>query len=297
MKITLGSCAYTNIPAACGHVKVIAANGKTTAYDPEGNVILSESGEDARVLQAGLDRAEGSIGTFGRFYTKEDLLLPDALHWSGHNSQIIATGPHEAMLRDRNPEALKEYCRTWVIRDLILEGEDKASVDYGIDASRIRHAHLENINVLHMAKDGFLIRDDSWMTALINCKTYDNKVNGVHFVAGDNDKPNGCIIVGGRFMADDGNGVYIEAGGDIRLMSTSVESTGTAVYVLDNSAHISGSYIEACTNGIYLGSKDKKVNWTVARDNAFYSVITPITMVNCGANTIISGNRVDGIPI
>lgn len=292
-----------------GTVKVIAQNGVVTAYDPVGGTIdtgtSGAGGDDTRVLQAGLSYLNDtyfSIETYGTFYTDDDLLLPDKLHWSGHNSLIIDdltnTTDHDSMLRDNNASALKEYTSTWVIRDLILDGLGKATVDYGLNASRIRHAQLENINVLHMQKDGFLIRDDSWMTALINCKTYDNAVNAVHFVAGANDKPNGCVIFGGRFMADDTVGVYIENGGDIRMIGADVESTGTAVYVLDNSSLISGCYFEACTNGLYLGSGAKTVYSANIRDNAFYSVTNPITFVSCSSNSVkMSGNRNDGASI
>ena len=75
------------------------------------------------------------------------------------------------------------------------------------------------------------------MTCLMNCKTYDNGGNAVHFAPGKNDKPNGCTIFGGRFMADDQNGVFIEAGTDIRLFGAAIESSGTGVYILDSSAN------------------------------------------------------------
>lgn len=292
-----------------GTVKVIAQNGVVTAYDPVGGTIDNGTngagGDDTRVLRAALNYLNDtyfSIETYGTFYTSDDLRLPEKLHWSGHNSLIIddltnATD-HDSMIRDNNASALKEYNSTWVIRDLVLDGSGKASVDYGINASRIRHAQLENINVLHMQKDGFLIRDDSWMTALINCKTYDNKANAVHFAAGANDKPNGCVIFGGRFMADDGNGVFIEAGTDIRMIGADVESTGTAVYALDNSSLISGCYFEACTNGIYVGSGSKMVYNINIKDNAFYSVTNSITFVSCSPNSAkMEGNHKDGASI
>lgn len=293
-----------------GGVVVVSVDGVVSAVDHTGHLIRSgvAGTDDTDVLQAGLNALNDtyfSFDTFGIFYTDIPLRIPGRIHWSGHNSEIFADTSNstvrDSFIRDDDATELKEYNKTIVIRDLILDGIDKSGdgyVEYGINISRARHAVLENINVLHCDSDGFFVRDDSWMTMLTNCKTYDNGNYAVHFVAGPNDKPNGCSIIGGRFMADDGGGIYIEDGTDIRVAKSSIESTGTAAYILDNASIFDGNYIEACTNGFYWGAGGDTIYGLTLTNNHMYSVTNPTTSVSASAGTVyMVGNTVDGVSI
>lgn len=268
--------------------------------------VAGPGGNDYRVMQAALDYIDNSNYTttwalHGKvFYPDADLRVPSGIEILGHNATIMAdstnTTLHDSILRDKYPDEVKY--RSIQITALKLDGINKTYVNYCLNMSRMQYATIIDVSCDHAKYEGFRIRDDSWGSMFFNCHTYDNGGYGYHFMAGPNDKPNCCEIIGGRIMADDSGGIHIEAGTDIRVAKSSIESTGTAAYILDNASIFDGNYIEACTNGFYWGAGGDTIYGLTLTNNHMYSVTNPATSVSASSGTVyMVGNTVDGVSI
>ena len=268
--------------------------------------ISGEGGDDYSVVQSALDYVESdglstTLSLHGRyFYIDQDLLMPNGILIQGNNATLKQDSTnstvHDSLLRDKNPTEIKY--RSVQIQNLKLDGIDKTYVNYCLNLSRVQYGTFIDVACDHAKNEGFRIRDDSWGNMFLNCHTYDNGGYGFHFMAGPNDKPNCCLIIGGRIMADDNGGIHIEAGTDIRVTKSSIESTGTAAYVLDNQSIFDGNYIEACTNGFYWGDGTHTVYGMTLINNHMYSVTNPaMAVANFAGSITMTGNTVDAVSI
>lgn len=268
--------------------------------------VSGEGGDEYTVLQSAFDYVESNglsvaVSLHGRyFYIDRDLRIPNGILICGNNATIIQDSTnftvHDSLMRDKNPDDVKY--RSVQIQNLKLDGIDKTRINYCLNLSRVQYGTFIDVACDHAKNEGFRIRDDSWGNMFLNCHTYDNGGYGFHFMAGPNDKPNCCLIIGGRIMADDLGGIYIQDGTDIRVIKSSIESTGTAAYILDNQSIFDGNYIEACTNGFYWGDETHTIYGMTMINNHMYTVTNPTTAVNSLANSItMSGNTVDAISI
>jgi len=287
----------------------VRTNGMTViAMDHMNNIIASGTagigGDDYDVLQAAfdfLDTSHFTIDLYGDiFYLDQDLRLPAKVDLDGHGATLQVdwsnATSHDSMIRDDSASA--EKWRSWKIRNLELDGADKATINYGINVSRVKYCNFENVYAGNFAKDGFMIRDDSWGNVFLNCYTNNNAENGLHFVAGANDAPNSCSILAGRYYADDDACIFIEAGQDIRIIGAEIASSVRGILTYADSTIIDDCYLEALTTGIDLGAAGYQVRTPSITNNNFYTVADCIAFTNARAGyTTISGNMKDGVPI
>lgn len=291
------------VPSMKGSVVVIKDNvtGITQAF--KNGELIGNGTDDFTICQIGLDaldQVNKTIDFYGyQFVGNIPLLIPDYCYMDGHGSQFIDDQDndtvYDSIFTDKNASAIKDY-HSRRISNVYVDGIDKASVNYCFNLSRTRYAIIENCVAMHALKDGFLIRDDSWGILLLNPYTYDNKERGIHFAPGSNDAPNVAIVFGGRIMADDGHAIFIEAGQDIRLQDTDINSAAVGLYVLDDAFIADRLYMEALTYGFYLGDGSHQVNDAVITNCRMYSVSNPVVVASADS-IALDGNKNDGVPI
>lgn len=273
------------------------------AIYPNGTIIASattKAGNQA-VVQAAFDSLNEThfvIECFGDYaYLNDSITMPDKLVWfNNHLCYYPLPGySHEIAVAFEFDSLVSAKYGTIRMYDVVIDGNDKTRFVNGINLSRVQNSRIDSLYVLHSKSHGVILHDDCWWNTFTSLDTYDNGGYGLYMVGGSNDKPNANNFLGCHISCDDGGGVWNANGAGNTFDACHIDSTGTAYYIVDDSNVITNGFIEACTNGIYVGDGVHTVTGLAMYNNRFYSVINPRVFVAFTTNTFHNeGNTVDG---
>lgn len=273
------------------------------AMSPSGSIIASsttKAGNQA-VIEAAFDSLNSThyvIECFGdAAYLNDTVELPDKLIW--HNNHLVyypLTGySHEISAAFKFDSLVSAKYGTVRMYDVVIDGGNKDRFVEGMNLSRVQNCYFENLYILHSHGHGLILHDDSWWNTFVNLQTYDNTEYGLKLTDGSNDKPNANNFYGGHISSDDGGGIWIDEGDGNTFDGTHIDSTGSAVYILGNQSTFKDGFIEACTNGFYVGDGSHTVDGLNLLHNRMFTVTNPRTFVAFTTNTLVNeGNTIDG---